>query len=511
MLKKAGSQPFNPENIKDTDLRAYVKHLNVSLNKQNQELKLQSLKNKIYEDYFHSDSTQQLLQLTAEDIRLPGSSLRLLVMESQAFGKRQTFVGECGEFSREYAYLDEQIVKQLENKTQLIIPDTTKIHSIKFAPEKRFPKTIAAFHFLHAPQGEGFLLLTFEVVKEFTDYEIDLLSQVSESLEKVCSWSQRFAEKSSHSGMLERALELVDFPIFVLNDRKEICFGNQFLRNWSKDQLDEVRKNVQIAEWLESGKEDIEASITIFNRNYYLKGIKITEKGEMEVALFSLIDETDFIHKQAYMELVMETICHDFKSSLVNLQGFSKLLGMVGEMNPKQSEYLGLIGSGVEDISNIVNDLFELSRLDQGGGLRLTTNQPVELLNRAIALVQAEARQKRIEIKLSTTSTNGVAIDREFFLAAIHTLLSNAVRNSHIGGIIYLEENVADGKWAVSVRDEGKGISQVDIEKLEATHFQTKEWPGLALVNRIARFHDGKLLIESELGKGSKFIVQLPC
>ncbi len=95
-------------------------------------------------------------------------------------------------------------------------------------------------------------------------------------------------------------------------------------------------------------------------------------------------------------------------------------------------------------------------------------------------------------------------------LAALHTLLTNAVRNSHIGGTITLEEKMTAGEWIISVNDDGKGISQLDIEKLEKTHFQSKDWPGLTLVNRIIRFHKGKLNVESELGRGSKFIIQLP-
>jgi signal transduction histidine kinase len=511
MQKRAGGQQFNPDTIKDADLRAYLQHLTASLNKQNQELKIQSLKNKIFERFTQAKTTQQMIQFIAEDLRLPGSSLRIVVIEEHSLGKKETLTAECGEFAHDYAYLDDQIIQQLGDKTQINIPDTTKIHSIKFSPDKRFPKTIAAFHFLQSPESNGYLWMTYEVIKEFSAFELDLLSQVLGTLAQVCEHSQKLSDLSTRSGIFERALEMADFPVLVINNQGEIRYVNSFMNKWTDEQIDKIRGNQGIAKWLDSKKPEINIDIEINHRDYQLSGRKVTEEEFKDIAILFLLDESDFVRKQTYLKLAIDTINHDFKSALINLQGFSKLLGMVGEMNPKQSEYLKMISDGVEDISTIVNDLFEVSRLEREGGLRLTANQPAEILNRAVTLVQAEARQKRVEIAVNTGTTETIAIDQVFILVALHTLLTNAVRNSHIGGIVYFDEKCVDGEWIISVSDEGKGISQVDIERLEETHFQAAEWPGLSLVNRIAHFHKGKLKVESELGKGSKFCIHIPC
>ncbi len=510
MQRKAGSQQFNPDSVKDTDLRAYIQHLTTSLNKQNQELKIRSLRDKIFERFMQSSSTQNLIDSVADDLRLTGSSLRILVFAEASLGRRDVLSAEKGEFAREYAYLDEQIIQQLGEKNQSIIPDTTKIHSIKFSPDKRFPKTIAAFHFLQSPQSDGYLWLAYEVIKEFSDYELDLLSQVCAALGQVCAYSQKMIDFSTRSKIFEYALEMADFPILVLNERKEIRFTNSFSSAWTKEQIDEIREDLKITEWLGSGKTEIASEIDHFERHYHLRGIKIATGEIRDTAILFLLDETDYFRKQNYLKLAIDTINHDFKSALINLQGFSKLLGMVGEMNPKQSEYLGMIGSGVDDISSIVSDLFDVSRLELEGGLRLNNCLPAEIMDQAVALVQAEARQKRVEIQAVCVSDTPAAVDRVLLLAALHTLLTNAVRNSHIGGTVTLEEKMKAGEWIISVNDDGKGISQLDIEKLEKTHFQSNEWPGLTLVNRIIRFHKGKLNVESELGRGSKFIIQLP-
>jgi len=510
MQRKSGNPIFNPSAIKDPDLRAYFQHLDDSLNRQNQDLKIQSIREKIFRKFFESENTQIFLDSIINDIRLAGSSIRLWVNEERIFGGLSQFSTQCGDFSGEYAYLDDQLTQQLENKTQLIIPDTAKIHSIKFVPDKKYPKTIAAFHFLQDPKINGYFRLTYEAVKEFTDFELEMITQISTALKYTCKYSRERLENFEQSDVFSRGLNIAEFPILVISPKGDLLYTNRAGDTWTAEDSDSIRNHPKLKEWLAEASDEIQLDIPVQNHIFRVKGQKI--KGEMDQTLAFLIltDESDSFRKRAYLELAIDTVCHDFKSALVNLQGFSKLLGMVGEMSPKQNEYLSLIGKGVEDIATIVNDLFEISRMEAEGGLRLSLNQPEEILQRAVDLIQAEARQKRLEISIHSHTTASVMMDRVFILAALHILLNNAVRNSHISGSISLNEQLVAEGWEVSIKDEGKGISQVDIEMLEKSHFQADDWPGLALVDRIARFHKGRVKIESELGKGSKFSIWIP-
>jgi signal transduction histidine kinase len=95
-------------------------------------------------------------------------------------------------------------------------------------------------------------------------------------------------------------------------------------------------------------------------------------------------------------------------------------------------------------------------------------------------------------------------------ISALYNLLKNAVSNSRIGGMVALNSELVDGNWLVSVKDQGKGISQIDIDKLLENNYVSKENRDLSIVDQIARFHRGKLSVESELGRGSKFIFEIP-
>ncbi len=510
MQKRAGKQQFNPDAVKDPDLRAYLQHLIASLDKQNQELRIQSQRNKVFEKYLQAASTQELIDTVAEVVRMPGSSLRIILQEKHSLGQSEVLKAASGELAQELGYLDEQILHQLGNENQLIIPDTTKIHSIKFMQEKKFPRTIAAFHFLRGDQSNGYLWLAYQANKDFTDFELELINAVLQSLAQVCEQSQKLSNLYDRSLAFERALELVDFPILIVNHQHEIRYANAAWKSLPKEQTQDICSANSIAQWLDTGESEIEAEVKFGSRIYRVKGIRIAAQEYRDSAVLFLLDETTFMRKQNYLLMAIDCIYHDFRSSLVNLRGFSKLLGMVGELNPKQNEYLALINNGVDEISTIVDDILKVSRLEEEGGLRISSSAPMEILEEAIAQVQADARQKRLAINLDSKSQEAVQVDKVFFLAALRMLLTNAIRSSHIGGTIYVEEEICQNEWIVSVRDEGKGISRVDIDKLKASHFQTEEWPGLSLVNRITKFHKGQINIESELGKGSKFIMRLP-
>ncbi len=316
----------------------------------------------------HSSSTQNLIDSVAGDLRLTGSSLRILVFAETSLGRRDVLSAEKGEFAREYAYLDEQIIQQLGEKNQSIIPDTTKIHSIKFSPDKRFPKTIAAFHFLQSPQSDGYLWLAYEVIKEFSDYELDLLSQVCAALGRFCAYSQKMIDFSTRSKIFEYALEMADFPILVLNEGKEIRFTNSFSSAWTREQIDEIREDSKITEWLGSGKTEIVSEIDHFERHYHLQGIKIATGEIRDTAILFLLDETDYFRKQNYLKLAIDTINHEFKYSAEQPAGIFVLFGDGGGDNPKQSEVSWDDRQRCGDISSIVSDLFDVSLLELAGG-----------------------------------------------------------------------------------------------------------------------------------------------
>ena len=512
-MQKKTKNAFDIESVKDPELRGYLQHLTNSLNRQNQELKALLLKDKILDGYFQTENLQQSLALAANEFKMPGcSSLRVLVHQYGPFDGFQRIEAVDGEHTGEYAYLDEQIIQQLQEKDQLVINDTSKVHSIKFSPERKYPRAIGAFRFLSSEEVRGYLWISFEAVKEFTDYELERLTQFGHVLGLVCENWSRITAGRNRAAVFEKVLSMMDAPVVLLGEAGKVSFGNPCALKTFNGNLEGIQQSSSISSWLASAEQKTQTEVEITNRHYQINGEKLNVPGLPNTAIIVFEDDTVFNRKQAYLTLMMDTINHDFRGSLVNMQGFSKLLGMVGDLNPKQSEYLQLIQDGIEEIAAVTTDLLDVNRMILEGGLKVQECTPGELVEKAMALIQAEARQKQVTFEKQLTSENQVIlVDRILVISALYHLLKQAIQNSHLGGSVLVGDTQEGKKWTVNIQDAGRGISQIDIENLAVNHYADKNSPGLSLVYRIARFHQGDLKVESELGKGTKFILQFIC
>lgn len=511
MPKRLNGKKFNIDAIKDTDLRTYVQNISTSLDRQNQELKIHSLRNDIYQKYFQSVNLKTLLDRLAEGLPIRGySCLRILVLNQSIGISSQTLIGQSGNEANEYAFLDDQIIQQLDKKKQLIIPDTAKIHSVKFDPKKKFPKTIFATKFLELNDARGFLWTAFEATKDFSEFELELMEIIASSLKEVVG-KVIAAESVSRQADLDRQkLDLLEAPILVFEKSQKIIDSNFENNESAQNWVSEINKDTKFIDWSISDTVDMAAKFQIEEKCYQAAIRKIDISG-MQAFITVLMDDSIMHARETYLKMVIDTISHDFRAPLINIQGFTKLLSMVGDLNAKQTEYLDSIKGRVENLLIVVEDLADIDRFENEGGLKATECEADEVVESAIALVQAEARQKRIELDVHTGSKGtSIFIDKVMVISAIYNLLKNAFANSRIGGTVEINASLLEGNWTITVKDQGKGISQIDIEKLESNSFISKDQTGLSVVNQIARFHGGKLSLKSELGRGTMFLFEIP-
>ena len=510
MSKRSNGVKFNIEAIKDAELRGYVRQLSTSLDKQNQELRIQSQKNNIYQELFKSDNLTDFLDRLAKALTIKGySSLRILVKLNKLSGQKK-IIGQSGNETIEYAYLDEQIFQQLKDKKQLIVPDTAKIHSIKFNPDKKYPKTIYAYQFLQTTEAHGCFWITFEKVKDFSAFELELYQHIASTLGETVNQTIKNENIFQQTEINKSLLELTGIPVVTLTEDRKIISTNipdiKKVQEW----VEKICSNNNYSEWEMSKKDDLYFEMQIDEKHYQIIAKKI-ETLNSKVIVIILKDDSTVFSRESYLKMIIDTISHDFRSPLINMQGFSKLLSMVGDMNEKQAEYLDSIQDSIENLLTVVENLANVSRLNNEGGLKVIECETREIIESAMALIHAEARQKRIEFEVKhSLDKKSVTIDRVLVVSAIYNLMKNAVANSRIGGTVILDEKIADENWVIFIKDQGKGISQIDIEKLEKNHFVSKGGRGLSIVDQIARFHKGNLKVRSELGNGSTFIFEIP-
>jgi len=162
----------------------------------------------------------------------------------------------------------------------------------------------------------------------------------------------------------------------------------------------------------------------------------------------------------------------------------------------------------------------DLSKIEAGRlELRLETFDMASVLREALSSAKALAAQKSIEIETGVPDGISVHADQMRFKEILYNLLSNAVKFTPDGGRIRIEAAREDEVVAISVVDTGMGIPSEEHESVFDKFYQVGATTkgvregtglGLAITKRLVEQHGGRIWVQSELGKGSRFTFTLP-
>ena len=219
----------------------------------------------------------------------------------------------------------------------------------------------------------------------------------------------------------------------------------------------------------------------------------------------------------------LANMSHELRTPLNAIIGFSELLLEHGERSlaEGQREYVSDILSSGRHLLELINDILDLSKIE-AGKMRLALDEfdLGEVAEEALMILRVEASRKdiRLEAELEPAAREVVA-DRAKLRQILTNLLSNAVKFTRPGGRVKLAASCRDGRLEVRVQDTGIGIRPEDQERIFAAFIQVdgsyaRKYQGtglgLTLVKRFVEMHGGAIRVESEVGKGSTFILTLP-
>jgi len=171
-------------------------------------------------------------------------------------------------------------------------------------------------------------------------------------------------------------------------------------------------------------------------------------------------------------------------------------------------------------VDELYKKLLDLGHLESGISLDITTFLASDLIKQVVDSVDAQAKQKNIQVShQSPKSSLAIDADRTFLNLALKNLLENAIKFTKMGGEVSVSVRAEDNDVVFAIKDNGIGIAPLDQRHLfEKFHRglaqvgvdQKGSGLGLAIVKSIAERHGGKVWLESQLGKGSIFNFQIP-
>lgn len=222
--------------------------------------------------------------------------------------------------------------------------------------------------------------------------------------------------------------------------------------------------------------------------------------------------------EQARRELVA-WVSHDLRTPLAAIRAMVEALDdHVVEDGPTVERYHHQIGTEVERLSRLVDDLFELARLQADAvTLDLERVSLVDVVSDAVASVHALASSKgvRVDGAIGDHQPEVAASPRDL-TRVVHNLIDNAIRHTPSGGAVAVEVNQANGKAVVSVADRCGGLDPEDLGRVFELAYRGGNSEssgggglGLAIARGLVEAHSGDIDVVNELD-GCRFTVRLP-
>jgi len=214
---------------------------------------------------------------------------------------------------------------------------------------------------------------------------------------------------------------------------------------------------------------------------------------------------------------------HDLRSPLGVILSYSEFLqaeaGAV--LNDEQREFVTTIKDTSQFMLNLVNDLLDVSTIESGQlRLNLESTDLVHLVERNVALNRVLANQKEIAIEFDPPPAPvELACDPGKLAQVLNNLIGNAVKFSHRGTRVRVRLTATASAVTVAIQDQGQGIPAADLPLLfkpfarvsvRSTAGEQSTGLGLAICRKVIEGHGGSIRVESEVGRGSTFIVTLP-
>lgn len=252
--------------------------------------------------------------------------------------------------------------------------------------------------------------------------------------------------------------------------------------------------------------------------------LDITERYHAEEALIEAKEAAELARIQADVanqakSTFLANMSHELRTPLNGILGYTQILKREKTLTPKQQEGIDIIHRSGEYLLTLINDILDLSKIEAGKiELYPTDFNFDEFIQGITEIFQMRAQQKHISFIYEPISQLpiGIRADEKRLRQVLINLLGNAIKFTEKGGVS-LKIGIQNGKIRFQVDDTGVGVATQDLEKIfqpfqQVGHTDYKaEGTGLGLpiTRRLVRMMGGELYVESTLGQGSTFWMEL--
>lgn len=337
-------------------------------------------------------------------------------------------------------------------------------------------------------------------------------------------------ENKYHEKILSQLIRSMNLPMLFVDKEGKIAFTNQSFRKGFEIPHLKGRyyKDIFVGEMLDLVEQcyvferPLSTVVKIQSRYYQVESSPVFSDHEKLIFDGTIVLFTDVSKMKEIEDMqkqFLSDVSHELKTPMSAIIGSVEILKRDGMESPEIfNEFMDILLKESYRMQNIINDILELSRLDQ---TKVTLDyQELDIktvVKESLDLFEPLAKEKHLSLIYHNKIKEPLILDYSTVKTILSNFISNAIKYSN-EGVITIKTKKEDDTFVLSVQDEGIGIPKNKLNYIYDRFYQVDKSRsskistglGLSIVKKIVELNQGTIDVESTVGIGSTFIVKLP-
>lgn len=328
---------------------------------------------------------------------------------------------------------------------------------------------------------------------------------------------------------LQAILTSMESGVVAIDKKYKIILINPYAEN-----IFGIHKNI-IGENLMDNIRDFEIEnvfkYDLKEKDYSEMQILHPEKRELRIKTANIVNGNNIIGKVAVIQDItnikklenvrsqfVANVSHELKTPLTSIIGFSETLKDVEDEETK-NKFLNIINEEANRLTRLINDILVLSDIENNKNKTIEKVDLNESIEDVFELMKSSAKIKNIEMIINGDKLPWIYGNKDEIKQMLINLVDNAIKYNNTHGCVLIQKKKTDNYCEIFIKDTGCGIPKEHIERLFERFYRVDKARsraeggtglGLAIVKHIVLSLKGTIDVESEIGKGSTFVIKIP-
>ena len=335
------------------------------------------------------------------------------------------------------------------------------------------------------------------------------------------------SEVTEKQNRLKAILQSMDSGVIAVDNKNKVIMINPYAKKMfgvtkdiiGQNLLDNIR-DYQLENIFNQSDDDYKEIKISWpqERDLRIKKADIINKSEHIGTVAVVQDITEVKKLEKMRTQFVANVTHELKTPLTSIKGFAETLKYVDDSETKE-KFLNIINEEAERLTRLITDILTLSHIEQQKEVKKEKIDVNKVVLDVFNLMKNVADEKGIQLSVQQENIKAFIGDVDRFKQMLINLVGNAINYSESGDSVCIGLKSKDDTFIVWVKDTGVGIAKKQIPRIFERFYRVDKARsrsnggtglGLAIVKHIVLNFNGKISVESELGLGSKFIVEIP-